>query len=352
MPASLEIRTFRRSTDLADVADLWATSLAPEWPVLPDGLELLRGGYVAVRDEQCVGMIGVAVDDAQLAGWGGDTSWSGDTGDGRRMGADAAAVFGAGSAPGPVEEPEGGGGRGDSADDVPTGSLRFLAVAEDERRQGIATRLVEHALGDLRRMGVRRVAVGSGAGPYIWPGVPLDRPDAVGFFESLGWSETHVATDLIADLQADGFDTVLAGFGAPDGVTLALLPPDQRPRALAFEDTHFPHWSRWFREPGNDILVACDSGGRIVGSLLLSGPGHASVYWPMLGEDSAEIACVGVAGSQENRGVGSAMVARASEVLRERGAGTCHIGWAVRIGFYSRVGYTPWRQYSMRSRTL
>jgi hypothetical protein len=24
----------------------------------------------------------------------------------------------------------------------------------------------------------------------------------------------------------------------------------------------------------------------------------------------------------------------------------------VRVGFYSRVGYTPWRHYSMRSRTL
>jgi predicted N-acetyltransferase YhbS len=72
----------------------------------------------------------------------------------------------------------------------------------------------------------------------------------------------------------------------------------------------------------------------------------------MLGEDSAEIACVGVAGPRENRGVGSAMVSKASEVLRARGAGVCHIGWAVRVGFYSRVGYAPWRRYSMRGRAL
>jgi GNAT superfamily N-acetyltransferase len=314
MPASpLEIRAFRRSTDLAGVAELWAGALAPEWPVLADGLELLRSGYVAERDGRCIGMVGVAVDD--------------------------------------MPPPGGGGTAGGEGDGTPTSSLRFLAVAPDERRRGIATRLVEHALGDLRRRGVRQVAAGSGAGPYIWPGVPLDRPDAVRFFAAIGWDESHVSTDLTAELQADDLDEELARFGPPGGVSLALAAPDQRPRILEFEDAHFPQWSRSFREPGNDVLVATEAG-EIVGTLLLSGPGHASVYWPMLGEDSAEISCVGVAASQEGRGVGSAMVARASQELRTRGAGTCHIGWAVRVGFYSRVGYTPWRHYSMRSRTL
>ncbi|HEV7757668.1 MAG TPA: GNAT family N-acetyltransferase [Acidimicrobiales bacterium] len=332
MPASsLEIRAFRRSTDLAAVAELWATALAPERPVLADGLELLRGGYIAVRDERCVGMIGVAVDDVEAVAPGRDG------GAGPRD-ASAAAAAGEDAGPGP--------------DGAPTSSVRFIAGAPDERRRGIATRLVEHALGDLRRMGVHQVAAGSGAGPYIWPGVPLDRPDAVGFFDALGWEEPHVVTDLTADLRTDGLDEQLAGFGPPAGISLAVVTPAQRSMVLDFEDANFPQWSRSFREPGNDVLVAYDGAGEVVGSLLLSGPGRSTVYWPMLGEDSAEIACVGVAASQENRGVGSAMVARASQVLRSRGAGVCHIGWAVRVGFYSRVGYRPWRRYSMRNRTL
>jgi GNAT superfamily N-acetyltransferase len=326
----LEIRPFRRSTDLAAVADLWATALAPEWPVLADGLELLRGGYVAVRDDRCVGTIAVAVDDADLPSAGGT---------GGRAGGHAGPGAG-----------DGDEGRGDA--EGPTGSVRFIAVAPDERRQGIATRLVEHALGDLRRMGVRQVAVGSGAGPYIWPGVPLDRPDAVAFFDAIGWGESYVATDLVADLRTEVFDERLASFGPPDGISLAVVAPDQRARVLEFEDAHFPQWSRPFREPGCDVLVACAESGELVGSLLLTGPGRPTVYWPMLGEDSAQIACVGVAAAQESRGVGTAMVARASQVLRDRGAGACHIGWAVRVGFYTRVGYRPWRRYSMRSHTL
>lgn len=313
MPAaSLEIRAFRRSTDLADVAELWASSLAPEWPVLPDGLELLRSGYAAWRDGRCVGVIGVAVDDQ------------------------------------PVERPD----RPGEAER--SGSVRFIAVDPDERRQGIATRLVEHALGDLRRMGVTRVAAGSGAGPYIWPGVPLDRPDGVAFFASLGWEEVHVAADLTADLQSAGLEDELAQFPPPDGVTLTVASPDQRPAVVEFEDAHFPHWTRWFREPGRDILIATDDDDehKIVGALLLTGPGRANVYWPMLGDDSAEIACVGVAPSHENTGVGSAMVAHATGVLRDRGARLCHIGWVERVAFYRRVGYQPWRQYSMRQRAL
>jgi GNAT superfamily N-acetyltransferase len=328
MTASLEIRAFRRSTDLAAAAELWTAALASGWPVLPDGLELLWQGYVAERDGRCIGLIAVAVDDDPRPG------------DGHGGG-------------GPV-----GGGRGDTSTAGRTGaggtsgSIRFLAVAPDERRQGIATRLVEHALGDLRRMGVTRVAFGSGAGPYIWPGVPLDRPDALAFFDALGWEETYVATDLTADLQATGLDEQLAGFAPPEGVALAVAGPEQRAQVLEFEDRYFPEWSRWFRDPSKDPLLAYDEAGALVGSLLLAGPGHATLYWPLLGEDSAEIACVGVAPAQENRGVGSAMVARASQVLRQRHAGVCHIGWAVRVGFYSRIGYTPWRRYSMRARTL
>jgi GNAT superfamily N-acetyltransferase len=304
--ASLEIRAFRRSTDLAEVAALWTASMAPEWPVLPDALELLRSGYAAWRDGRCVGVIGVAVDDQ------------------------------------PVDRAE------------LSSSIRFIAVAPDERRQGIATRLVEHALGDLRRMGVTRVAAGSGAGPYIWPGVPLDRPDGVAFFASLGWEEVHVSTDLTADLQQPGLDERLGEFPPPDRVRLAVATPAQRAQVVAFEEEHFPHWARWFREPGRDILLATDEGDgdTIAGALLLTGPGRANVYWPMLGEDSAEIACVGVAPSHENLGLGSAMVAHATGVLRQRGARLCHIGWVARVDFYRRVGYTPWRAYSMRQRAL
>ena len=41
----------------------------------------------------------------------------------------------------------------------------------------------------------------------------------------------------------------------------------------------------------------------------------------------------------EGRGIGTALVARASEMLRDRGPGACHIGWTVRESFCTRAGY-------------
>ncbi|MBC6461631.1 hypothetical protein HKK72_27695 [Actinomadura sp. HBU206391] len=51
-------------------------------------------------------------------------------------------------------------------------------------------------------------------------------------------------------------------------------------------------------------------------------------------------------------GVGTAMVARASELLRDRGIRTCLIDWTVRADFYGRLGYLPWRRYLMYRRSI
>jgi GNAT superfamily N-acetyltransferase len=72
----------------------------------------------------------------------------------------------------------------------------------------------------------------------------------------------------------------------------------------------------------------------------------------MLGADAGTIGCVGVAEAARGAGVGSAMVARASELLRDAGTGVCHISWTEREWFYRRVGYLPWRRYHMARRPI
>ena len=86
-----------------------------------------------------------------------------------------------------------------------------------------------------------------------------------------------------------------------------------------------------------------------MGTLLFDGPDADTPFRPMLGERAATIGCVGVVGAAEGRGIGTAMVARASLLLRDRGCRSCHIGWVVREGFYVRAGYRPWRRYRMVS---
>lgn len=166
-------------------------------------------------------------------------------------------------------------------------------------------------------------------------------------FTACGWHSGHDTLDLVADLPDYRASALASGSAARAGVTIMPAAADDMAAVVAFEAATFPNWARWFRAGNRDILLAHDSAGTIVATLLLDGPGADTVYGPMLGPAAATISCVGVAPRMEGRGVGTALVARASEILRDRGAGTCHIGWTVRESFYTRAGYRPWRRYRM-----
>jgi GNAT superfamily N-acetyltransferase len=100
------------------------------------------------------------------------------------------------------------------------------------------------------------------------------------------------------------------------------------------------------------VLVVRDRAGAVVGTLLFRGPLGATIYEPLLGPEAGTIGCVGVAAPARGAGVGSAMVARASELLRDAGTRACHIGWTRREEFYARLGYVPWRRYHMARRPV
>jgi GNAT superfamily N-acetyltransferase len=136
------------------------------------------------------------------------------------------------------------------------------------------------------------------------------------------------------------------------GVAIEVAREPDRAAVLDFEAATFPHWLRWFQRLDASIVVARDTEGRVVGALLFCGPGRATIYAPLLGPMAGTIGCVGVADHAQGRGVGSAMVARASELLRDAGTHACHIGWTVRRDFYTRLGYVPWRRYLMSRRPL
>jgi len=72
----------------------------------------------------------------------------------------------------------------------------------------------------------------------------------------------------------------------------------------------------------------------------------------MIGTRAASIGCGGggVAADRHGQGIGTALVASGSEILRDRGARVCHISRTTRTSFYESLGYVRWRSYRMYQR--
>jgi len=273
---------------------LWEAALGGSWPLLPAGLDIIRAGVVA--EERGVAVGAVAVD--------------------------------------------------------PAGSIPLLLVDPAHQRRGVGTSLLAAALHRLGALGVQTVALGSGGEDYIWPGVPDDLPAAAPFFTARGWRWDQPVIDLVADLRDYRPPAGAYQRARNAGVSLEVAGEQELEAVLAFEAATFPTWLRWFERRDSSVLVARDGEGRVVGSLLFRGPDEAFLLAPLLGPRTGTIGCVGVADQVQGRGVGSAMVALASELLRRSGTRACHIGWTVRQDFYVRVGYAPWRRYLMARRQL
>ena len=283
------LRPFNGAADHELVQSLWLAALEGRWPLLPKAIAMVRDGFFAVQGGRTVGC--VAVDLA--------------------------------------------------------GSIPLVLVAPGHQRRGIGTDLLSAALGRLRAAGVGTVQAGSGGTDNIWPGMPADLPEAVRLFANCGWRAGQDTLDLVADLPDYRAPALASGSSARAGITIRPAAPADVAAVMAFETATFPHWARWFQAGNRDILLARDDAGAICATLLLEGPGADTVFEPMLGRAAATINCVGVAPHRQGRGIGTALVARASEILRDRGSGTCHISWTVRESFYTRAGFRPWRRYRM-----
>lgn len=290
----VQIRPYRPAADCPWVEELWAAAMPPAWPVLRAGIAALTEGLVA---ESSAGPVGFAAVDR-------------------------------------------------------AGSIPLILVQPCTQRRGVGTQLLAEAADVLRASQVTRVQAASGGSFYIWPGVPRDIPVAVAFLAACGWQHSHDVVDMIADLGSYQPPDLTRQSPAQPQISLARASPDDTDAVLAFENSTFPSWVRWFQATGRHILTARDANADIAGTLLFDGPGADTVFASMLGPDVGTIGCVGVTARLHGHGIGTALVGQASQLLSQAGTRACHIGWTTRESFYRRCGYRPWRRYAMLSSAI
>jgi ribosomal protein S18 acetylase RimI-like enzyme len=231
------------------------------------------------------------------------------------------------------------------------GQVTAILVDPAHRRRGIGSALLAEARRTLAGRGATTLSAGSGAGAYFWPGVPDTRPEGWAFFRARGFVETATSCDLLGDVRAYRTPDWVRARVEPE-VRFELAGPGDAGEIVELQQRNFPYWIAIYERQvalPKTILVA-RLGGRIVGTCTVEGPAERDFLWQGLVDGPVgEFGAVGVDPQARGAGIGLAMVARACELLSERGAETCYCAYTYVPDWYGKLGFTHWRTYTMAS---
>lgn len=311
-----EIRPYDPQRDALEVYALWQRTLGHQWPLSYEifhsvtvGNPVYRQGdhFVAVSGEEIVGWIATQVNQRESS---------------------------------------------------QEGSIIALLVSPAYQRRGVGGMLHDHALSFLKQRGVAQIQLGRGF-HYFWQGVPANLPHAWAFFQTCGWQEVEHSFDLVQEL-ADYVTLSGVYSRLRPTITITQATSDAAAAILSFEERHFPQWLPYFQNVVRqhvyaDVVLAREVNQGIAGiagtALVIDphSPGwNDDIRWlSLLGESTGGIGTLGVAESLREQGVGLALAARVTEIVRQRGLERSYVGWTWLVDWYGKLGYRVWQEYIM-----
>ena len=309
----IKIRAYEPEDDATQVYSLWQQSLGQHWPISYEIFHSVTVGNLAYHQ----GDHFVAVYGEEIVGWGA-TQIS-------------------------------------MAESSLEGSIIALLVSPAYQQRGVGRMLHNHAISSLKQRGATQIQIGRGF-HYFWQGVPANLPEAWAFFQACGWQEVERSFDLVQELADYATPPDIFERLSPT-ITISQAMPADTPAILSFEEQHFPEWSQFFqfvldRQAYTDVVVARELNQGIAGTVLVIDP-HSpgwndDIRWlSLLGESTGSIGTLGVAESYREQGIGLALAAHATEIMRERGLKKSYLGWTWLVDWYGKIGYQVWREYIM-----
>ena len=115
------------------------------------------------------------------------------------------------------------------------------------------------------------------------------------------------------------------------------------------------NWYSYFSETVkkdelNNILLAISADNQILGSVLIDR--NKRMWNRILGDKVGTLGALGVSEKARGQGIGLALAAKGTEILKESGTEVCFIGWTWLVEWYGKLSYKVWRDYQMSTKNI
>lgn len=236
-----------------------------------------------------------------------------------------------------------------------TAALVCVLVEKTHQGKGVGSKLVEEAMKELKQRGIRKISLGSGGYSYFWPGVPTNLKPAVMFFKKLGWNYSETSVDMIGQLK--NYQTPSGIYQRVENLEIKIefLNESQINQLKEFEKQNFSDWYGYFsaaieENKLDNVLIALSSDNQILGSVLIDR--NKKAWNRILGDRVGALGALGVSESARGQGIGLALAAKGSEILKDSEVEVCFLGWTRLIDWYGKLGYKVWREYQMATKNI
>ena len=196
--------------------------------------------------------------------------------------------------------------------------LKFLLVAPERRRQGLASKLLETAEASLP-CGPFRVCESNPN--YLLPGVDVRYTAGLLFLEARGYAKIGETYNLVCDLSQP--------FPEEGREGIRRAQPADRDTVMAFLQQHWPGWQfevgRMFENDPISLHLAFAEG-RLLGFSGYDGNNRGTGWFGPMGTDPAA----------RGTGVGGILLRRCLADLKRQGHEQAIIPWVGPYGFYSK----------------
>ncbi|KGR77717.1 GNAT family N-acetyltransferase [Ureibacillus manganicus] len=233
------------------------------------------------------------------------------------------------------------------------GWIQCLLVKPEARGKGVGRTLLQNAESSFQN--VKEIRLGRDPWHYF-PGVPLEQPDTIKWFEYKGYTKDSIEIDLVKRVVDENPFTL-----SNSKDHFRVLTKEDLPQLLNFLNDVFP--GRWHYEAYRYTQINSTGrefmgffiDGELKGFCRMNDPESPmiaqNVYWSKLfSSPLGGIGPLGIDRAVRGSNFGLDLVKAAVNELMARGMHHIVIDWTQLERFYGKLGFTKWKQYQTMSK--